>query len=144
MKELKADRFTTATANATGKAERIVRFYSYGAHGRRAEFEAVGWIFAAELGFPHGAYSVLREWRGEGEPGEGWRQTMPARYLFKHQSAVRSRAMRRLGFSLLATASSAYGPEFPSRRISTRSPGNHRAFGGCRLGASLHRHLRRG
>lgn len=40
----------------------------YVRHSDVADYEARGWVFSADLGLPHGAYSVLMEWAGEGEP----------------------------------------------------------------------------
>jgi hypothetical protein len=37
-------------------------------HAERADYEARGWVFSADLGMPHGAYSVLMQWMGEGVP----------------------------------------------------------------------------
>ena len=45
-----------------------VQWFRYVRHGERAAYEARGWVFAADLGLPHGAYSLLMEWRGEGGP----------------------------------------------------------------------------
>ena len=45
-----------------------VQWFRYVRHAERAAYEARGWVFAADLGLPHGAYSLLMEWRGEGEP----------------------------------------------------------------------------
>lgn len=44
--------------------------YRYVAHWRTADYEALGWQFAANLGPPHGCYSALYVWAGEGEPVE--------------------------------------------------------------------------
>ncbi|WP_330084855.1 hypothetical protein [Methylocystis iwaonis] len=46
------------------------RVFRYVLHSRRAAYEAVGWIFAADLGLPHGIYSVLMEWPHESEAAE--------------------------------------------------------------------------
>jgi hypothetical protein len=45
-----------------------VLWFRYVRHAERADYEARGWVFAADLGLPHGAYSVLMQWAGEGVP----------------------------------------------------------------------------
>lgn len=42
--------------------------YKYVPHWQTAQYEELGWQFAANLGPPHGCYSVLYVWAGEGEP----------------------------------------------------------------------------
>lgn len=42
--------------------------YRYVPHWQTAEYEELGWQFAANLGPPHGCYSALYVWAGEGEP----------------------------------------------------------------------------
>lgn len=42
--------------------EFYIGVYLYVTHSRRAEYELLGWIFAADLGPTHGSYSVLMEW----------------------------------------------------------------------------------
>lgn len=37
-------------------------------HHRRAEFEAIGWVFSSDLGSTHGFWSCLMRWAGEGGP----------------------------------------------------------------------------
>jgi hypothetical protein len=44
------------------------RVFYYVRHSDRAAFEALGWVYSADLGMPHAAYSSLYEWAGEGEP----------------------------------------------------------------------------
>lgn len=46
------------------------RIFRYVLHSRRMAYEAAGWIFSADLGLPHGFYSVLMEWAGAGDPVE--------------------------------------------------------------------------
>lgn len=45
-----------------------VQFFKYVRHGDVKKYEALGWVFHADLGAPHGFYSVLMLWAGEGEP----------------------------------------------------------------------------
>ncbi len=47
-----------------------VRVFRYVPRYRVAAYEAAGWIFAGELGPPHGFYSILMEWPLDGEPIE--------------------------------------------------------------------------
>lgn len=42
--------------------------YRYVRHGDRAAYEALGWRFAADLGWPHNRWSVLMVWAGAGAP----------------------------------------------------------------------------
>lgn len=42
--------------------------FKYVPHSQTKEYEALGWEFSANLGPPHGCYSVLYVWAGEGEP----------------------------------------------------------------------------
>ena len=49
-------------------SDRNVSWFRYVRHAEVAGYEARGWVFAADLGLPHGVYSVLMEWRGEGPP----------------------------------------------------------------------------
>lgn len=42
--------------------------YHYVPHPNRAEWEAQGWVHAADLGSPHSEYSSLYKWAGEGKP----------------------------------------------------------------------------
>ncbi len=42
--------------------------YRYVPFHPTAEYEELGWQFAANLGPPHGCYSALYVWAGEGEP----------------------------------------------------------------------------
>ncbi len=44
------------------------RWFAYVLHSKRADYEAAGWTFSAELRLPHCRYSVLMEWTGEGDP----------------------------------------------------------------------------
>lgn len=46
------------------------RFFRYVVHWRRADYEALGWVYSADLGLTHGQYSCLMEWMGDGEPVE--------------------------------------------------------------------------
>lgn len=43
-------------------------FYKYVPHSETKAYEALGWRFASTLGSPHGFYSSLYVWGGEGEP----------------------------------------------------------------------------
>lgn len=45
-----------------------MKWFRYVRHDDRAAFEAKGWKFSAYLHAPHGRWSVLMEWGGEGEP----------------------------------------------------------------------------
>lgn len=45
-----------------------VSWFRYVRHAERADYEALGWVFSASLGLPHGLYSILMEWPGKGEP----------------------------------------------------------------------------
>jgi hypothetical protein len=45
-----------------------MKWFRYVRHEDRAKFEAKGWAFAAELHSPHGHWSILMVWTGEGEP----------------------------------------------------------------------------
>lgn len=42
--------------------------YKYVPHWQASAYEALGWQFSANLGPPHGCYSALYVWAGEGEP----------------------------------------------------------------------------
>ena len=48
--------------------------FAYVPHHRQKEFEALGWVFDADLGYPHAAYASYYKWPVElGEvkyPGE--------------------------------------------------------------------------
>lgn len=50
-------------------SERIT-FYRYVIHSQRADYEAAGWVFSAELRPTHGQYSILMEWPFAGDPVE--------------------------------------------------------------------------
>jgi hypothetical protein len=45
------------------------RIFRYIPHRLRAAYEAAGWV-ASELGPPHGEYSCLMEFVGDGDPVE--------------------------------------------------------------------------
>ena len=45
----------------------MIRIFVYLAHRHRAAYEAAGWAITP-LRLPHGVYSVLAEWIGDGEP----------------------------------------------------------------------------
>ena len=45
-----------------------VTFFRYVRHSEVADYESRGWVWAADLGLPHGVFSVLMQWAGEGEP----------------------------------------------------------------------------
>ena len=42
--------------------------YHYVPHASRAEWEALGWVYASDLGLPHNQYSALYKWAGQGKP----------------------------------------------------------------------------
>lgn len=42
--------------------------FHYVPHADRAEWEAAGWVHAADLGMPHSEYSALYKWVGGGKP----------------------------------------------------------------------------
>lgn len=42
--------------------------YRYVPHWQTTQYEELGWQFAANLGPPHGCYSALYVWAGEGAP----------------------------------------------------------------------------
>lgn len=42
--------------------------YHYVPHASRAEWEALGWVHASDLGLPHNQYSALYKWAGRGKP----------------------------------------------------------------------------
>jgi hypothetical protein len=46
------------------------RTFRYVVQWRRSAYEAIGWVYSADLGITHGQYSCLMEWMGEGEPVE--------------------------------------------------------------------------
>lgn len=46
----------------------MITWFRYVRHAEAAAFEALGWVFAADLGSTHGQWSVLMRWAGEGEP----------------------------------------------------------------------------
>jgi len=43
-------------------------WYKYVIHSMVAAYEAAGWITVSNLGGPHGEYSVLMQWTGDGDP----------------------------------------------------------------------------
>lgn len=45
-----------------------VQFFKYVRHSDVETYESKGWAFHSDLGAPHGFYSVLMIWTGEGEP----------------------------------------------------------------------------
>ncbi len=48
----------------------MTRIFQFVPYFRVADFEADGWVFSCNLGAPHGFYSCLMEWCGDGEPIE--------------------------------------------------------------------------
>lgn len=42
--------------------------YHYVPHASRTEWEALGWVYASDLGLPHNQYSALYKWAGQGKP----------------------------------------------------------------------------
>lgn len=46
----------------------MVTWFRYVAHARISSFTAAGWIVCADLGPTHGAYAVLMQFTGTGEP----------------------------------------------------------------------------
>lgn len=51
-----------------------ISWVRYVRHGDRPAFEAMGWVFAGDLGPTHGQWSALLQWAGEGEPREPVRE----------------------------------------------------------------------
>lgn len=47
-----------------------IKFFRYVPHSLRRSYAGLGWRFAAYLGPTHGAYAVMMEWCGAGEPRE--------------------------------------------------------------------------
>jgi hypothetical protein len=45
-----------------------VTWFRYVRHADIPDRENQGWVVVDDLGQTHGAWSVLMEWRGEGEP----------------------------------------------------------------------------
>lgn len=39
--------------------------FAYVPHHRQKEFEALGWVFDADLGYPHAAYASYYKWPPE-------------------------------------------------------------------------------
>ena len=56
-----------STRSAEGRTE-MIEFYRYVRYEDIPVYEAKGWVVDATLGLPHGAFSVLMKWMGEGEP----------------------------------------------------------------------------
>ena len=48
----------------------ITRIFIYIQHRDRSAFEALGWIVTPMI-YPHGVYSLIGEWVGDGEPVRG-------------------------------------------------------------------------
>lgn len=46
----------------------MISWFRYSRHADVPAFEAAGWRIASDLGPTHGAWSVLLQWIGEGEP----------------------------------------------------------------------------
>ena len=46
----------------------MIMWFRYVRHADVPRFIAAGWEHAADLGVPHGEWSVLMRWAGEGEP----------------------------------------------------------------------------
>jgi hypothetical protein len=46
----------------------VITWLRYVTHEDRAAYEARGWVFAADLGFPHARHALLMQWTGKGEP----------------------------------------------------------------------------
>jgi hypothetical protein len=46
----------------------MIRWYRYARWEDVASWETKGWKIEAELGVPHGLWSVLMIWTGEGDP----------------------------------------------------------------------------
>jgi hypothetical protein len=44
------------------------KVYAYVPHHRQKVFEDKGWVYEADLGYPHAAYASLYRWDGEGLP----------------------------------------------------------------------------
>ena len=58
-----ATRFTAA-----GNGLMVDKVYAYVPHHRQKLFEEKGWVFEADLGYPHAAYASLYYWAGDGLP----------------------------------------------------------------------------
>jgi hypothetical protein len=48
----------------------LLQYVRYVPHELRAAYEAIGWVWVADMPWHHSAWSVLMMWRGEGEPRE--------------------------------------------------------------------------
>lgn len=46
----------------------VDKVYAYVPHHRQKLFEEKGWVFEADLGYPHAAYASLYYWAGDGLP----------------------------------------------------------------------------
>lgn len=46
----------------------MIRWYRYARWHDVPKWDGQGWKVEADLGLPHGVYSVLMIWTGEGEP----------------------------------------------------------------------------
>lgn len=62
--------------------------FFYVPHHRQAEYEALGWVFERDLGPPHGCYSSLFRWAGDGAP------VWPQDHLFSAEENERDMASR--------------------------------------------------
>lgn len=58
-------------------------FFKYVPHSETKAYEALGWRFAGDLGSPHGFYSSLYVWEGQGEP------QIPKRTITQEKTNVR-------------------------------------------------------
>ena len=50
------------------------KIYRYVPYSLEKKYEALGWEFECDLGFPHCCYASLYMWKGEGEPVEPARE----------------------------------------------------------------------
>lgn len=55
-------------------------FFKYVPHSETTAYEALGWRFAGNLGSPHGFYSSLYVWDGDGEPKLPERQSIQEKH----------------------------------------------------------------
>jgi hypothetical protein len=46
----------------------IEGIFAYVPHSHQKQFEAIGWEYECDLGYPHACYASLYKWVGEGEP----------------------------------------------------------------------------
>lgn len=54
--------------NESNAKNESIKVFAYVPHGRRHEFESLGWEFAGDLGPPHCFYASLYRWHGDDDP----------------------------------------------------------------------------